>query len=151
MSLIVYLECREDNHNKFYLMTEDPTGTTFVARWGRIGTEGSFCIKIGGQTNAKEAIIMSAISDAVNYFQSLYQSGDIKLAVDIALIVMLIWFIMRGVSRLFETLVLGAITIYGVNMFLNYIGVTVDYQGLLSQIGFYLNQFLTFINNNLPR
>lgn len=94
---------------------------------------------------------MSAISDVVNYFQSLYQSGDIKLAVDIALMVMLIWFIMRGVSRLFETLVLGAITIYGVNMFLNYIGVTVDYQGLLSQIGFYLNQFLTFINNNLPR
>ena len=34
MSRIVYLECREDNHNKFYLMTEDPTGTTFVARWG---------------------------------------------------------------------------------------------------------------------
>lgn len=94
---------------------------------------------------------MSAISDVVNYFQSLYQSGDIKLAVDIALIVMLLWFIMRGVSRLFETLVLGAITIYGVNMFLNYIGVTVDYQELLSQIGFYLNQFLTFINNNLPR
>ena len=59
---------------------------------------------------------MSAISDVVNYFQSLYQSGDIKLAVDIALIVMLIWFIMRGVSRLFETLVLGAITIYGVNI-----------------------------------
>ena len=29
---------------------------------------------------------MSAISDVVNYFQSLYQSGDIKLAVDIALI-----------------------------------------------------------------
>lgn len=51
---------------------------------------------------------MSAISNVVNYFQSLYQSGDIKLAVDIALIVMLIWFIMRGVSRLFETLVLGA-------------------------------------------
>ena len=44
MSRIVYLECREDNHNKFYLMTEDPTGTTFVARWGRIGTEGSFCM-----------------------------------------------------------------------------------------------------------
>lgn len=61
---------------------------------------------------------MSAISDVVNYFQSLYQSGDIKLVVDIALIVMLIWFIMRGVSRLFETLVLGAITIYGVNSFL---------------------------------
>ena len=34
MNRIVYLECREDNHNKFYLMTEDPTGTTFVARWG---------------------------------------------------------------------------------------------------------------------
>ena len=44
MSRIVYLECREENHNKFYLMTEDPTGTTFVARWGRIGTEGSFCM-----------------------------------------------------------------------------------------------------------
>ena len=44
MSRIVYLECREDNHNKFYLMTEDPTGTTFVARWGRIGTECSFCM-----------------------------------------------------------------------------------------------------------
>lgn len=43
MSRIVYFECREDNHDKFYLMTEDPTGTTFVARWGRIGTEGSFC------------------------------------------------------------------------------------------------------------
>lgn len=42
MSRIVYFECREDNHDKFYLMTEDPTGTTFVARWGRIGTEGSF-------------------------------------------------------------------------------------------------------------
>lgn len=44
MSRIVYFECREDNHDKFYLMTEDPTGTTFVARWGRIGTEGSFCM-----------------------------------------------------------------------------------------------------------
>lgn len=43
MSRIVYLECRENNHDKFYLMTEDPTGTTFVARWGRIGTEGSSC------------------------------------------------------------------------------------------------------------
>lgn len=43
MSRIAYFECREDNHDKFYLMTEDPTGTTFVARWGRIGTEGSFC------------------------------------------------------------------------------------------------------------
>lgn len=43
MSRIAYFECREDNHNKFYLMTEDPTGTTFVARWGRIGTEGRFC------------------------------------------------------------------------------------------------------------
>lgn len=41
MSRIAYFECREDNHNKFYLMTEDPTGTTFVARWGRIGTEGT--------------------------------------------------------------------------------------------------------------
>lgn len=27
MSRIVYFECREDNHDKFYLMTEDPTGT----------------------------------------------------------------------------------------------------------------------------
>ena len=44
MSRIAYFECREGNHNKFYLMTEDPTGTTFVARWGRIGTEGSFCM-----------------------------------------------------------------------------------------------------------
>lgn len=44
MSRIVYFECGEDNHDKFYLMTEDPTGTTFVARWGRIGTEGSFCM-----------------------------------------------------------------------------------------------------------
>ena len=44
MSRIAYFECREDNHDKFYLMTEDPTGTTFVARWGRIGTEGSFCM-----------------------------------------------------------------------------------------------------------
>lgn len=41
MSRIAYFECREDNHDKFYLMTEDPTGTTFVARWGRIGTEGT--------------------------------------------------------------------------------------------------------------
>lgn len=44
MSRIAYFECRENNHDKFYLMTEDPTGTTFVARWGRIGTEGSFCM-----------------------------------------------------------------------------------------------------------
>lgn len=43
MSRIAYFECRENNHDKFYLMTEDPTGTTFVARWGRIGTEGRFC------------------------------------------------------------------------------------------------------------
>lgn len=124
----------------------DTTAFLFVAEMCELQK-----IRIGGQTNAKEAIIMSAINDVVNYFQSLYQSGDIKLVVDIALIVMLIWFIMRGVSRLFETLVLGAITLYGVNMFLNYIGVTVDYQGLLNQIGLYLNQFLTFINNNLPR
>lgn len=41
MSRIVYLECRENNHDKFYLMTEYSAGTTFVARWGRIGTEGS--------------------------------------------------------------------------------------------------------------
>lgn len=124
----------------------DATAFLFVAEMCELQK-----IRIGGQTNAKEVIIMSAINDVVNYFQSLYQSGDIKLVVDIALIVMLIWFIMRGVSRLFETLVLGAITLYGVNMFLNYIGVTVDYQGLLNQIGLYLNQFLTFINNNLPR
>lgn len=39
MSRIAYFECREDNHDKFYLMTEDPTGTTFVARWGStVGT-----------------------------------------------------------------------------------------------------------------
>lgn len=33
MSRIVYLECRENNHDKFYLMTEYSAGTTFVARW----------------------------------------------------------------------------------------------------------------------
>lgn len=65
MSRIVYLECREDNHNKFYLMTEDPTGTTFVARWGRIGTEKPYTrihtpkvvYTRKGRRNGKEALV----------------------------------------------------------------------------------------------
>lgn len=62
----MYFECREDNHDKFYLMTEDPTGTTFVARWGRIGTEGSFCMysisnwdkKVAEKANVKEGTLV---------------------------------------------------------------------------------------------
>ena len=36
-----YLENTTSGHNKFYEMTENPGGTTFKARWGKIGTHGS--------------------------------------------------------------------------------------------------------------
>lgn len=46
MNNIVYLECRDGIHNKFYLMTmTDPCGVNFTIRWGRIGTEGSSCLQ----------------------------------------------------------------------------------------------------------
>ena len=49
---------------------------------------------------------MSAINDVMNYFQSLYQSGDIKLVVDIALIVMLTvepdWILSESISNLHQ-------------------------------------------------
>lgn len=46
MNNIVYLECRDGIHNKFYLMTApDPCGVNFTIRWGRIGTEGSSCLQ----------------------------------------------------------------------------------------------------------
>ena len=42
---------------------------------------------------------MSAMNDVANSINSLVQSGDIRVVVDIALIVMVGWFVARGVSR----------------------------------------------------
>lgn len=59
---------------------------------------------------------MSSVNDAVNSITNLFESGDIRLVVDIALIAMVVWFVIRGVNRLFETLVLGGISIISCNI-----------------------------------
>ena len=74
---------------------------------------------------------MSSVNDAVNSITNLFESGDIRLVVDIALIAMVVWFVIRGVNRLFETLVLGGITVYAVYHILQYLGIEVDYQNLV--------------------
>ena len=53
---------------------------------------------------------MSSVNDAVNSITNLFETGDIRLVVDIALIAMVVWFVIRGVNRLFETLVLGRVS-----------------------------------------
>ena len=94
---------------------------------------------------------MSTVNDAVNSITNLFETGDIRLVVDIALIAMVVWFVIRGVNRLFETLVLGGITVYAVYHILQYLGIEVDYQNLLSQLSYYLQQLITYVNNCLPR
>lgn len=94
---------------------------------------------------------MSSVNDAVNSITNLFESGDIRFVVDIALIAMVVWFVIRGVNRLFETLVLGGITVYAVYHILQYLGTEVDYQNLLSQLSYYLQQLITYVNNCLPR
>ncbi len=94
---------------------------------------------------------MSSVNDAVNSIVNLFESGDIRLVVNIALIVMVVWFVIRGVNRLFEALVFGNITVYTVYHFLQYLGIEVDYQNLLSQLSYYLQQLINYVNNYLPR
>jgi hypothetical protein len=104
-----------------------------------------------GSINAKEANFMSAMNDVANSINSLVQSGDIRVVVDIALIVMVVWFVARGVSRVFETIVLGGITLYAVYHLMQYLGIEVDYQAILTQVSYYLQQLIAFVNSNLPR
>jgi hypothetical protein len=112
-----------------------------MCEWHRIKVED---ISKGGDS-------MSSVNDAVNSITNLFESGDIRLVVDIALIAMVVWFVIRGVNRLFETLVLGGITVYAVYHILQYLGIEVDYQNLLSQLSYYLQQLITYVNNCLPR
>ena len=94
---------------------------------------------------------MSAMNDVANSINSLVQSGDIRVVVDIALIVMVGWVVARGVSRVFETIVLGGITLYAVYHLMQYLGIEVDYQAILTQVSYYLQQLIAFVNSNLPR
>lgn len=94
---------------------------------------------------------MSSVNDAANSIVNLFESGDIRLVVNIALIAMVVWFVIRGVNRLFETLVLGGITVYTVCHLLQYLGIEVNYQNLLSQLSYYLQQLINYVNNYLPR
>ena len=108
-----------------------------MCEWHRIKFED---ISEGGDS-------MSSVNDAVNSITNLFESGDIRLVVDIALIAMVAWFVIRGVNRLFETLVFGGITVYAVYHILQYLGIEVDYQNLLSQLSYYLQQLITYVNN----
>lgn len=60
------------------------------------------------------------------------------------------WFIIRGVSRLFETIVLGGLSLYAISEMARYLGIEVDYPALFSQISEAIQNLLTFINTHLP-
>ena len=84
---------------------------------------------------------MSSVNDAVNSITNLFESGDIRLVVDIALIAMVVWFVIRGVNRLFETLVLGGITVYAVYHILQYLGIEAEYLSIVEKISTLIKRY----------
>ena len=53
---------------------------------------------------------MTTVGDMMDRIFAFIQSADLRTVVDVVVIAMIVWFIIRGVSRLFETIVLGGLS-----------------------------------------
>lgn len=90
---------------------------------------------------------MEMVNEIVNEVTAFMQSGNMKTALMIAVVVLVVMFVIRGVSRVAETLVLGGLTIFGVYYILEYLGIEVDTAQLLSSLQEGINAFIAFFQN----
>ena len=93
---------------------------------------------------------MTTVGDMMDRIFAFIQSADLRTVVDVVVIAMIVWFIIRGVSRLFETIVLGGRRLFAISEMARYLGIEVDYPALFSQISEAIQNLLTFINTHLP-
>lgn len=93
---------------------------------------------------------MTTVGDMMDRIFAFIQSADLRTVVDVVVIAMIVWFIIRGVSRLFETIVLGGLSLYAISEMVRYLGIEVDYPALFSQISEAIQNLLAFINTHLP-
>lgn len=93
---------------------------------------------------------MTTVGDMMDRIFAFIQSADLRTVVDVVVIAMIVWFIIRGVSRLFETIVLGGLSLYAISEMARCLGIEVDYPALFSQISEAIQNLLTFINTHLP-
>lgn len=93
---------------------------------------------------------MTTVGDMMDRIFAFIQSADLRTVVDVVVIAMIVWFIIRGVSRLFETIVLGGLSLYTISEMARYLGIEVDYPALFSQISEAIQNLLAFINTHLP-
>lgn len=93
---------------------------------------------------------MTTVGDMMDRIFAFIQSADLRTVVDVVVIAMIVWFIIRGVSRLFETIVLGGLSLYVISEMARYLGIEVDYPALFSQISEAIQNLLAFINTHLP-
>ena len=93
---------------------------------------------------------MTTVGDMMDRIFAFIQSADLRTVVDVVVIAMIVWFIIRGVSRLFETIVLGGLTLNSNSEMARYLGIEVDYPALFSQISEAIQNLLAFINTHLP-
>lgn len=93
---------------------------------------------------------MTTVGDMMDRIFAFIQSADLRTVVDVVVIAMIVWFIIRGVSRLFETIVLAGLSLYAISEMARYLGIEVDYPALFSQISEAIQNLLTFINTHLP-
>ncbi len=93
---------------------------------------------------------MTTVGDMMDRIFAFIQSADLRTVVDVVVIAMIVWFIIRGVSRLFETIVLGGLSLYAISKMARYLGIEVDYPALFSQISEAIQNLLAFINTHLP-
>lgn len=93
---------------------------------------------------------MTTVGDMMDRIFAFIQSADLRTVVDVVVIAMIVWFIIRGVSRLFETIVLGGLSLYAISEMTRYLGIEVDYPALFSQISEAIQNLLAFINTHLP-
>ena len=92
---------------------------------------------------------MTTVGDMMDRIFAFIQSADLRTVV-VVVIAMIVWFIIRGVSRLFETIVLGGLSLYAISEMARYLGIEVDYPALFSQISEAIQNLLAFINTHLP-
>lgn len=93
---------------------------------------------------------MTTVGDMMDRIFAFIQSADLRTVVDVVVIAMIVWFIIRGVSRLFETIVFGGLSLYAISEMARYLGIEVDYPALFSQISEAIQNLLAFINTHLP-
>lgn len=93
---------------------------------------------------------MTTVGDMMDRIFAFIQSADLRTVVDVVVIAMIVWFIIRGVSRLFETIVLGGLSLYAVYEIAKYLGIEIDYPALLAQVSAALQNIIAFVNSHLP-